>query len=155
MFFVFLPGGISKEWRHIVLSNCYFEGETGPIVPMFTGLSGNTWQTAKIAHESHDVRRHLRPFSDFIQNLMGFTLQSCSNEADFKEEYIGLRRFVMELDVDRTAGDLAQCHLPNGKVLWLCPEHRMDDRISVVGGDMATQGLDRESAETLAESHGE
>ena len=53
VFFVFLPGGISKEWRHIVSANCYFEGETGPIVPMFTGLSGNTWQTAKIAHESH------------------------------------------------------------------------------------------------------
>ena len=66
VFFVFLPGGISKEWRDIVSANCYFEGETGPIVPiMFTGLSGNTWQTAKIAHESHnDVTRlcwrHLR-----------------------------------------------------------------------------------------------
>ena len=61
VFFVFLPGGISKEWRHIVSANCYFEGETGPIVPMFTaitGLSGNTWPTAKIAHGSHnDVRR--------------------------------------------------------------------------------------------------
>ena len=61
VFFVFLPGGISKEWRHIVSANCDFEGETSPIVPMFTGLSG----TAKIAHESHnDVRRlcwrHLR-----------------------------------------------------------------------------------------------
>ena len=66
VFFIFLPGGmISKEWCHIVLANCYFEGETGPIVPMFTGLSGNTWQTAKIAHEGHnDVSRlcwrHLR-----------------------------------------------------------------------------------------------
>ena len=58
MFFVFLPGGISKEWRHIISANCNFEGETLPIVPMFTGLSGNTWETAKIAHESHnDVRR--------------------------------------------------------------------------------------------------
>ena len=58
VFFVFLPGGISKEWRQIVSANCDFETETGPIVPMFTGLSGNTWETAKIAHESHnDVRR--------------------------------------------------------------------------------------------------
>ena len=58
VFFVSLPGGISKEWRHIVLANCDFEGETGPIVPMFTGHLGNTWQTAKIAHASHnDVRR--------------------------------------------------------------------------------------------------
>ena len=65
VFFVFLPGGISKEWRQIVSANCDFEGETSPIVPMFTGLSGNTWETAKIAHKSHnDVRRlcwrHLR-----------------------------------------------------------------------------------------------
>ena len=53
-----LPGGISKEWHQIVSPNCDFEGETGPIVPMFTGLSGKTWETAKIAHESHnDVRR--------------------------------------------------------------------------------------------------
>ena len=58
VFFVFLPGGISKEWLHIVSANCDFEGEILPIVPMFTGLSGNTWETAKIAHESHnDVRR--------------------------------------------------------------------------------------------------
>ena len=43
VFFVFLPGGISKEWRHIVSANCDFEGETLPIlaiVPTFTGLSG-------------------------------------------------------------------------------------------------------------------
>ena len=52
VFFVFLPGGISKEWRQIVSSNCDFEGETGPIVAMFTGLSGNTWETPKIAHQS-------------------------------------------------------------------------------------------------------
>ena len=33
-------------------------GETLPIVPMFMGLSGDTSETAKIAHESHnDVRR--------------------------------------------------------------------------------------------------
>ena len=57
VFFVFLPGGISKEWQR-VSANCDFEGETGPIVPMFTGLSMNTWETAKIAHESHnDIRR--------------------------------------------------------------------------------------------------
>ena len=63
--FVFLPGGISKEWRQIVSPNCDVGGETGPILQMFTGLSGNTWKTARIAHESHnDVRRlcwrHLR-----------------------------------------------------------------------------------------------
>ena len=51
VFFVFLPVGISKEWRQIVSANCDFESETGPIVPMFTGLLRNTWETAKIAHE--------------------------------------------------------------------------------------------------------
>ena len=59
VFFVFLPGGISKECRHIVSANCDFEAETGPTVPMFTGLSGNTWETAKIAHGSHNDVRHL------------------------------------------------------------------------------------------------
>ena len=52
MFFVFLPGDISKEWSQIVSTNCDFEGETGPIVPMFTGLSGNTSETAK--HSSRE-----------------------------------------------------------------------------------------------------
>ena len=56
VFFVF---DISKDWRDIVSANCDFEGETGPIVPMFTGLSGNTWETAKIAHDSHNDVRHL------------------------------------------------------------------------------------------------
>ena len=60
MFFVFLPGGISKEWHHIVSANCDFEGGTGPIVPIFTGLSGNTWETAKIAHASaHELFTNL------------------------------------------------------------------------------------------------
>ena len=27
VFFVFLPGGISKEWRHIVSANCHFDRE--------------------------------------------------------------------------------------------------------------------------------
>ena len=30
MFFVFLPGGISKEWRHIVSANCDFDRELSP-----------------------------------------------------------------------------------------------------------------------------
>ena len=47
VFFVFLPGGISKEWRHIVSANCHFEGETNPIVPMFTGLSGTPGRPQK------------------------------------------------------------------------------------------------------------
>ena len=58
VFIVFLPGSSSKEWCQIVSANCDFEGEPGLIVPMFTGLSGNTWETAKRAHKSHnDVRR--------------------------------------------------------------------------------------------------
>ena len=31
MFFVFLPGGISKEWRHIVSANCDFDREPLPM----------------------------------------------------------------------------------------------------------------------------
>ena len=28
VFFVFLPGGISKEWRHIVSANCHFDRQS-------------------------------------------------------------------------------------------------------------------------------
>ena len=31
VFFVFLPGGISKEWRHIVSANCDFDSEPLPM----------------------------------------------------------------------------------------------------------------------------
>ena len=30
VFFVFLPGGISKEWRHIVSTNCDFDRDPLP-----------------------------------------------------------------------------------------------------------------------------
>ena len=46
----YLVASAKSAWRHIISANCDFEGESGPIVPMFTGLSGNTWETAKIAH---------------------------------------------------------------------------------------------------------
>ena len=72
VFFVFLPGGISKEWRQILSANCDFEGEPSPIVPMFTGLSGNTWETTKIAHESHnDVQASLLAPSSFCWAAKG------------------------------------------------------------------------------------
>ena len=48
VFFVFLSGGISKEWRHIV----DFEGETLPIVPRFTGISGNMGDRKNSSRES-------------------------------------------------------------------------------------------------------
>ena len=31
MFFVFLPGGIIKEWRHIVSANCHFDRQPLPM----------------------------------------------------------------------------------------------------------------------------
>ena len=40
VFFVFLPGGISKECRHIVSANCDFEGETLPILYQVYGPFG-------------------------------------------------------------------------------------------------------------------
>ena len=46
VFFVFLPGGISKEWGQIVSANCV-KDETGPIVPMFTGLLGTPGRPQK------------------------------------------------------------------------------------------------------------
>ena len=47
VFFVFLPGGISKEWRHIVSANCDFKGNLPCQYRVFTGLSGNTWEDQK------------------------------------------------------------------------------------------------------------
>ena len=45
--FVFLPGGISKEWRHIVSANCDFERNLPCQYRVFTDLSGNTWGDQK------------------------------------------------------------------------------------------------------------
>ena len=44
VFFVFLPGSISKEWPHIVLANCDFEGETVSVSPdSHLRSAGRTW----------------------------------------------------------------------------------------------------------------
>ena len=47
VFFVFLPGGISKEWRHIVSANCEFKGNLPGQYRVFTSLLGNTWAGQK------------------------------------------------------------------------------------------------------------
>ena len=47
VFFVFLPGGISKEWRHILSANWHFEGNLPGQYRVFTGLLGNTWGDQK------------------------------------------------------------------------------------------------------------
>ena len=58
VFFVFLPGGISKEWRHIVLANCHFDRQSLPCLGNVYGPFGQDLGDPKIAHESHnDARR--------------------------------------------------------------------------------------------------
>ena len=47
VFFVFLPGSICKEWRHIVSANCDFEGNLLGQYRVFMGISGNTWSDQK------------------------------------------------------------------------------------------------------------
>ena len=56
VFFVFLTGGISKEWHHIVSANCKLLRRYRI---MFTGLSGNTWGDQKLLTSQNDVRRLL------------------------------------------------------------------------------------------------
>ena len=40
VFFVFLPGGISKEWRHIVSTNCHFHRQYLPCLGNVYGPFG-------------------------------------------------------------------------------------------------------------------
>ncbi|CAL1544120.1 unnamed protein product [Lymnaea stagnalis] len=42
---------------------------------------------------------------------------------DFQNEYNIILQTVMEEDENRIYGGLKRCHMPNGKILWLCEEH--------------------------------
>ena len=33
-----------------------------------------------------------------------------------------------------------RCHLPSGKVVWLCPEHQKTDRVTVLATGEAVEG---------------
>ncbi|KAL3862611.1 hypothetical protein ACJMK2_008567, partial [Sinanodonta woodiana] len=46
------------------------------------------------------------------------------NEADFKEAYFKIRKSVMEKDMEMVMGNIKRVQLQNGKILWLCDEHK-------------------------------
>ncbi|KAK7503510.1 hypothetical protein BaRGS_00005049 [Batillaria attramentaria] len=59
--------------------------------------------------------------------------------SDFQPSYHKLRQTVAEVDENRTMGNLARCHLPNGQMAWLCEKHRQNVRVTVLGDtDTAT-----------------
>ncbi len=38
--------------------------------------------------------------------------------------------------VTKTIFLLVRCHLPNGKTIWLCPEHRKLTRVTILANDL-------------------
>ncbi|KAL5004316.1 hypothetical protein ScPMuIL_017772 [Solemya velum] len=67
-------------------------------------------------------------------------LEECpqANVSDFQQIYHELRREIVELDSRKTKGQLARCHLPNGKTIWLCEKHRSQMRVTVLSGEVAS-----------------
>uniref|UniRef100_A0A1I8IUS2 TIR domain-containing protein n=1 Tax=Macrostomum lignano TaxID=282301 RepID=A0A1I8IUS2_9PLAT len=57
-------------------------------------------------------------------------------EADLRQLHAALRQHLRRRDPGIAAG-LRRCHLPSGKILWLCPEHQSQPR-TVVLADAAT-----------------
>ncbi|ELU06933.1 hypothetical protein CAPTEDRAFT_226169 [Capitella teleta] len=62
--------------------------------------------------------------------------EKCGSESEYDKEYLQFRNVVMEKDEKREMGDLARCHLPSGKNLWLCDAHRKAERITVLSDDI-------------------
>ena len=80
-----------------------------------------------------------------------FLAQNCLVDKDFKDEYSQCREFLIGLDQDQSMGGLTQCHMPNGKVLWLCKEHSAtDERISSM--DNAGAVVDQSTSIDLSQS---
>ncbi|XP_048259206.1 uncharacterized protein LOC124134238 [Haliotis rufescens] len=57
--------------------------------------------------------------------------------SDFGQIYQDIRQEVIQADPDRVMGKLARCHLPNGKTVWLCEEHRNQMRVTVLSDEAA------------------
>ncbi|XP_046562629.1 LOW QUALITY PROTEIN: uncharacterized protein LOC124271531 [Haliotis rubra] len=50
---------------------------------------------------------------------------------------LNIRQEAILADPDRAMGKLARCHLPNGKTVWLCEEHRNKMRVTVLSDEAA------------------
>ncbi|KAK3609671.1 hypothetical protein CHS0354_035956 [Potamilus streckersoni] len=49
---------------------------------------------------------------------------AAKNEADFKEAYFRIRKSVMKKDKEMEMGNITRVQLQNGKIHWLCEEHK-------------------------------
>ncbi|XP_067667740.1 uncharacterized protein [Haliotis asinina] len=59
------------------------------------------------------------------------------DSSDFCQIYQDIRQEAILADPDRAMGKLARCHLPNGKTVWLCEEHRNKMRVTVLSDEAA------------------
>ncbi|KAK6965188.1 leucine-rich repeat serine/threonine-protein kinase 1 [Biomphalaria glabrata] len=48
---------------------------------------------------------------------------STRSTSEFQSEYSIILQSVIEEDEQKTYGGLKRCHMPNGKILWLCSKH--------------------------------
>ncbi|XP_078679687.1 uncharacterized protein LOC144915298 isoform X2 [Branchiostoma floridae x Branchiostoma belcheri] len=69
-------------------------------------------------------------FLQFLEEHVGSSL-------DFNQPYGELIKAAMAADTEGTAGGLARCHLPNGKTVWLCEQHRHNGRLTILDSEVA------------------
>ncbi|XP_025077380.1 uncharacterized protein LOC112554025 isoform X3 [Pomacea canaliculata] len=65
-----------------------------------------------------------------------------TENSDFQDSYHALRQTIAEADQSSVMGNTARCHLPNGRVVWLCEKHRKNARVTVLSeADTITSSL--------------
>ncbi|CAH1232773.1 MFHAS1 [Branchiostoma lanceolatum] len=69
-------------------------------------------------------------FLQFLEENVGSSL-------DFNLPYGELIKAAIAADTEGTAGGLARCHLPNGKTVWLCEQHRHNGRLTILDSEVA------------------
>ncbi|XP_078600268.1 uncharacterized protein LOC144875240 [Branchiostoma floridae x Branchiostoma japonicum] len=69
-------------------------------------------------------------FLQFLEEHVGSSL-------DFNLPFGELIKAAIAADTEGTAGGLARCHLPNGKTVWLCEQHRHNGRLTILDSEVA------------------
>ncbi|KAL8560611.1 hypothetical protein ACOMHN_062576 [Nucella lapillus] len=67
---------------------------------------------------------------------------------DFQQSYHKLRQTVADADEGKVMGNLARCHLPNGRMVWLCEKHRQNNRVTILS-DSDTVSSSHHATETI------
>ena len=65
---------------------------------------------------------------------------------EFSDEYLRCRHALISLDKDRHHGGLVRCHLPSGKVVWLCEAHRRREGGTALSDDAVDATLTEPAA---------